>query len=1022
MTSQRRSQIAEIARAALARDPEAREAFLREACSDDRALRIEVEALLGAHGAGASESPTASVGQAADQPLHRPTGSDMAHIEALLAAAGSSGHYRVVSRIGAGGMGVVYKALDTRLNRAVALKVIRRGEVDTGRLRKEARTAASLDHPYICKVYELIETEAEQLIVMEFVEGETLSRRFSRGIPPLTTTLQFAIEIAEGLANAHERGLVHRDLKPGNVMVTSHGHIKLLDFGLARLDATSPAIADTQTATQSTDARAGTPYYMAPEQAEGRPVTARADVFALGVVLFECVTGRLPFEGLNRDDYVTHLRVDAPKPLRKLAPSVPAALADLINRCLDKTPAHRPESARQVVPELRRVAGMVGASAETAAMRARRRVQRWSLIAAGAALAVIGLFGWRWGRLPVVDAPDWRSRPFVTSSSEDARSRISPDRRWISYLSTMGGDAQLLVRRVDKGDAQRVAVPAGTVMDQLWSPDGSQLAYLLRQGANVALQVVPAFFGGTPTKSVPMQPVPISGRLLRWIDRAVYAELTDGRVRSLQRVDLDSGVSSNVTSQWTIAGTLWGFDVSPDGRRAVFTQSVGGQEELWMANLDGTSAQRLTNNTFFERYPVWSGLGTSVFYQSNRGGQIDLWQLSLESGRSWPLTSSQATERPESVSADGSLVTFVQVSEDADLWVWNPSTGRHSQLTDDALSDFAPTAATTGSTVVFQRMRPTPMGLAPSDYTLYTGLLGDSRFQSPPRPVDDGYVPRLSPDGSWLAYLQRGPGAGATLFVKHLQTNQTIPLSFACPRPVYSTFPLDWVEQNIAWNRSSDELFFVDGTDKNTMRRYRTGAKEAERPLATVESGAFVRDLYPSPNGRMVAYVAAFGTKVSALHLLDLSSAEDRSILELQGSAYVRGWLSNNAGLVLVRATTTYEDLSADVEVLVVSPNGAVRPVGRIERSFMATMRLDPDRGILYVTRSEAGVHNLSTFSLRTATVRRVTDNALPGVTFSGIHSLGVGGIIGVRTERESDIWLLDAAAGPQTGPGRSGR
>jgi len=951
---------------------------------------------------------TASAGPDADHALPAPTDPEITHIDALFASAGSAGHYRVVSRVGAGGMGEVYKALDTRLNRAVALKVIRRGrETDTGRLGKEARAAASLDHPYICKVYELIDIEADQLIVMEFVEGETLARRLRRGVPPLATTLQLAIEIAEGLATAHERGLVHRDLKPGNVMVTTHGHIKLLDFGLARMDATSRSSADTVTAT-STDTRAGTAYYMAPEQVDGRPVTARADVFALGVVLFECVTGRLPFDGLSQQDYLHHLQADPPKPLRELAPHVPAALAELIHRCFDKTPANRPTSAREVVQELRRVAGLPGA-AEVAATRSRKRAQRWLLIGAATALVVIGVMGWRKGRPSVVEAPDWQSRPLVTSSSEDSRSRISPDRQWISYLSTVGGDAQLLVRRVDKGDAQRVELPVGTVIDQLWSPDGSQLAYLLRQGPNVTLQVVPAFFGGTPIKSVTIVPAPVTGRLLRWIDRAVYAELTDSRGRSLQRVDLDSGVPTNVTSKWTIAGTLSGFDVSPDGRRAVFTQSAGGQEELWVANLDGTSAERLTTNTFFERHPLWSGLGTSIFYQSNRGGQIDLWQLSLESRRSWPLTSSQATERPESVSADGSLVTFVQVSEDADLWLWNPSTGRHNRLTDDALNDFAPTAATAGSTVVFQRMRPTPTGLA-TDYTLFTATLGNSRFQAPPRQVDDGYVPRLSPDGSWLAYLQRGPNAGATLFVKHLQTNQTIALSYACPRPVYSTFPLDWIEQNIAWSRSSDALFFVDGPDRNTVRRWKTGAKEADPPLTTVEPGAVVRDLNPSPDGRLVAY-ATFGAKVSALHLLDLASGADRSVLDVQGSAYVRGWQSSPAGLVLVRPTNTYEDLSADVDVLVVSPNGVSRPVGRIERAFMATIRLDPDRGLLYVTRSDAGVHNLYTFSLATQIARRVTDNGLLGVTFSGIEPLVGGGLVGVRTERKSDIWLLNAAA-----------
>jgi serine/threonine protein kinase len=283
-------------------------------------------------------------------------GPEFAHLEALLSTAGESGRYHVISRVGAGGMGVVYKAMDTRLNRAVAIKAILSGPgrvaETTARLRKEAKAAASLDHPYICRVYELIETGSEQLIVMEFVDGETLSAILSRGIPPLALTIQLGIEIAEGLANAHEHGLVHRDLKPANVMVTPHGHIKLLDFGLARTDWSSSPSAETQTQSSAPphDAFAGTPRYMAPEQAEGRPVTAQTDVFSLGVLLFECVTGKLPFTGANRYEYVYHLRSDPPTPVRKLAPNTPEDLARLIDACLHRTPANRPGRCSSPLP------------------------------------------------------------------------------------------------------------------------------------------------------------------------------------------------------------------------------------------------------------------------------------------------------------------------------------------------------------------------------------------------------------------------------------------------------------------------------------------------------------------------------------------------------------------------------------------------------------------------------------------------------------------------------------------------
>jgi serine/threonine-protein kinase len=225
------------------------------------------------------------------------------------------GRYRIVSRLGVGGMGIVYKATDTQLNRSVAVKALeeRRMHVPgaAARLRSEALAAASLDHPYICKVYELVETPADTFIVMEFIDGETLASMLKRGKLPLPQVLQLGREIAEGLANAHARGLVHRDVKPGNVMVTPHGHVKLLDFGIAGADVESASKDETRTLSPHLTIHTGTPQYMAPEQAAGLPVTTRADLFSLGVLLYESLTGQLPFSGTTTFDYVRHVMQSA---------------------------------------------------------------------------------------------------------------------------------------------------------------------------------------------------------------------------------------------------------------------------------------------------------------------------------------------------------------------------------------------------------------------------------------------------------------------------------------------------------------------------------------------------------------------------------------------------------------------------------------------------------------------------------------------------------------------------------------
>ncbi len=194
----------------------------------------------------------------------------------------------------------------------------------------------------------------------------------------------------------------------------------------------------------------------------------------------------------------------------------------------------------------------------------------------------------------------WRARSLVTSSSEESESRISPDGQWISFLSSTGGTTQLLVQRIDGGEVRRVVVPAGQVLSQVWSPDGSRLAYAVGQGERTFVQVVPAFFGGVPSQSIALQPAPNEVTLLRWIGQTIYVQAQHNPGRSLERIDLNNNQVSNVSQGWTAPGRFMRFDVSPDGAAVVFSALSGGQEDLWVANVDGTSARQLTNDQFFD--------------------------------------------------------------------------------------------------------------------------------------------------------------------------------------------------------------------------------------------------------------------------------------------------------------------------------------------------------------------------------------------------------------------------------------
>jgi serine/threonine protein kinase len=320
----------------LERAPGERARCLAEIAKTDAALAEEVRALLAAHGAAEGvfdQTRTGSVG--------------------TLLSGTRLGPYEIVSLLGAGGMGEVYKARDTRLDRTVAVKVLPRdvaGEPDMHkRFEREARTISKLNHPHICALHDVGEQGGSVFLVMEYLEGESLADRVTRGPLPLDEALRYARQIAEALEEAHEHGIVHRDLKPANVMLTKKG-AKLLDFGIAKLRAAAVSEeAPTATASALTGEGliVGTPQYMAPEQLEGNPVDARTDVFAFGVLLYEMVTGRKAFEAPSRAALIAAILNTEPKALSEVPPPS-HALEGVIRRCLAKRPEQRFRSARDL--------------------------------------------------------------------------------------------------------------------------------------------------------------------------------------------------------------------------------------------------------------------------------------------------------------------------------------------------------------------------------------------------------------------------------------------------------------------------------------------------------------------------------------------------------------------------------------------------------------------------------------------------------------------------------------------------
>ncbi len=278
-----------------------------------------------------------------------------------LAAGEKLGPYEILSPLGAGGMGEVYRARDTRLGRSVAIKLVRaefaRRADFRHRFEREARAISALNHPHLCALYDIGEHEGNAYLVMEYVEGETLAAVMKRGLLPLSQSLRYSIEIADALSAAHARGIVHRDLKPGNIMVTSAG-VKVLDFGLAKLAserAPANASGNTETAVEpltKSGAILGTLYYMSLEQVEGKDTDERSDIFSFGVLFYEMITGQRPFTGDSQAAVLASLMKDAPPSINQRQPSIPRPLERLVRKCLEKKAEDRWQSARDLKPAL----------------------------------------------------------------------------------------------------------------------------------------------------------------------------------------------------------------------------------------------------------------------------------------------------------------------------------------------------------------------------------------------------------------------------------------------------------------------------------------------------------------------------------------------------------------------------------------------------------------------------------------------------------------------------------------------
>jgi Tol biopolymer transport system component len=504
------------------------------------------------------------------------------------------GPYEIKARLGAGGMGEVFEARDTRLDRSVAIKVLPAELAGSAefklRFEREAKTISQLNHPNICTLFDV----GEGYLVMELLEGESLADRLERGPLPLPEAIRYGIQIAEALDRAHKQGITHRDLKPGNVMLTKSG-AKLLDFGLAKSETVQISQDDLthQKALTSEGTILGTFQYMAPEQLEGSAAGPRTDIFGLGCVLYEMITGKRAFDGKTRTSLIAAIVGGSPRPLTELAPLTPPALEHVIARCLEKDPDDRWQSARDIAEELKWI-GAVGSQAGVAAPLVMRRRSRerlaWVLVPIAALLAAAATWGvLRWTRPKPVAIETSIATPHGTRPAPDGGSGvISPDGSMMVIVLVQSDGTRGLAVRTLQSSALRPLSGTDGAASPFWSPDSRKIAFF----ADSRLKTVDATGGAV--QNLAEAPV---GRGGAWSSNGTIL-FAPNISTPLMKVSSSGGTPSPATKLEKDGSHRWPSFL-PDGNRFLYLAG----EVTAIGSLDGkTPPQTVLKENIVARY------------------------------------------------------------------------------------------------------------------------------------------------------------------------------------------------------------------------------------------------------------------------------------------------------------------------------------------------------------------------------------------------------------------------------------